>query len=141
MLDPDLDGHSTDATPRQLREFAAIWLVSFGALAAWQWFVHTNGLATLVLAAIGVVAGGPGLIRPALIKPLFTLAIMMAMPIGLVLTMVLLGLLYFVLFTPVGWLFRLIRRDPLRLQKPASASYWSSVPQPRGAASYFRQSL
>src|SRR5262249_2723808 len=103
MLDPDLDGHSTDAPPRQLREFAAIWLVSFGALAAWQWFVHTNGLATLVLAAIGVVAGGPGLIRPALIKPLFTLAIMMAMPIGLVLTMVLLGLLYFVLFTPVGW--------------------------------------
>src|SRR5262245_5047699 len=141
MLDPELDDHSTDATPRQLREFAAIWLVFFGALAVWQSFVHTNGRTALVMAAIGVVAGGPGLIRPSLIKPLFTLATMVAMPIGLVLTMVLLGLLFFVLFTPVGWLFRLIRRDTLRLQKPESASYWSSVPQPRGAASYLRQSL
>jgi len=64
-----------------------------------------------------------------------------ALPIGWIMTRLVLGLLFFGLFTPVGWLFRRLRRDPLRLRKPQTTSYWSPASPPADGQSYFRQSL
>jgi hypothetical protein len=47
---------------------------------------------------------------------------------------------YLFVFVPMGIVFRLLRRDALRLQKAATDTYWQKKSQPRNAASYFRQS-
>jgi hypothetical protein len=141
MLDPELNEHSTDVSHRQLREFAATWLVFFCTIGAWQWFAGANASALITLCAVGLLVGLPGFVRPSLVKPLFSFAMALAIPIGWVATRLLLGFLFFFLFTPVGWLFRRLQRDPLHLKKPRSTSYWSPARQPSDAWSYFRQSL
>jgi hypothetical protein len=56
-------------------------------------------------------------------------------------TRLLLGFLFFGIFTPVGWLFRQLKRDPLHIRKPSVASYWARAEQSADRASYLRQSL
>src|SRR5262245_41561115 len=140
VLDPELKERSTGVNLRQLREFSAIWLVFFFAMGSWQWFANSNSKAA-VLCAVGLLVGLPGLVRPVLATPLFSLAMALSFPIGWVATRLLLGFLFLFLFTPIGWLFRRLQRDPLHIRKLQSASYWSQLQQPSDAQSYFRQSL
>ena len=139
MLDPETSDHSPTVTSRQLREFSGIWLAFFCAVALTQW--PANSKLSVILVAIGLVVGITGLIRPALVKLLFSVAMAIAFPIGWVMTRLLLGFLFFCIFTPVGWLFRQLKRDPLHIRKPAVASYWAHAGQPADRASYLRQSL
>jgi hypothetical protein len=141
MLDAEWEGHATEEKLGQLREFSLAWMLFFCALGAWQWIGH-NDLTTLaVFCAVGLAVGFVGLARPRTVRPLFSLAMAVTLPIRWIMTRLVLGLLFFGLFTPVGWLFRRLRRDPLRLKKPQIASYWSPAPPPTDAQSYFRQSL
>jgi hypothetical protein len=51
-----------------------------------------------------------------------------------------LALVFYGLFTPVGFLLRLCGRDPLTLQRPAGRkSYWMPKAEARDARSYLRQ--
>jgi hypothetical protein len=139
MLDPETSHHLPTVTSRQLREFSGIWLAFFCGVAATQW--STNSKLSVILMAMGLVVGITGLIRPALVKLLFSVAMAIAFPIGWVMTRLLLGFLFFCIFTPVGWLFRQLKRDPLHIRKPVVASYWTDTGQPADRASYMRQSL
>jgi hypothetical protein len=139
MLDPETTDHSTRVTSRQLREFSGIWLVFFCGVAVTQW--SANSKLAVILMAMGLVVGITGLIRPALVKLLFSVAMAIAFPIGWVVTRLLLGFLFFCIFTPVGCLFRQLKRDPLHIRKPAVVSYWVHAEQPADRASYLRQSL
>jgi uncharacterized membrane protein YciS (DUF1049 family) len=139
MLDPETSDHSRTVTSRQLREFSGIWLVLFCGVAVTQW--SANSKLAVILVAMGLVVGITGLIRPALVKLPFSVAMAIAFPIGWVMTRLLLGFLFFCIFTPVGWLFRQLKRDPLHIRKPAVASYWAHAGQPADPGSYLRQSL
>jgi hypothetical protein len=141
VLDPEVEERSTDVNLRQLREFSAIWLVSFCTMGFWKWFANSNSNALMVLCAVGLLVGLPGLVRPTLAKPVFSFAMALSFPIGWVATRLLLGFLFFLLFTPVAWLFRMLQHDPLHIRKLQPTSYWSQVQQPSDAQSYFRQSL
>ena len=95
----------------------------------------------LLFAGLAVVLGCGGLVWPRGIRPVFMTAMALTMPIGWVVSRLLLGVLFFGLFTPVGFVFKLIGRDALaRRYTPERASYWEPK---RGAAdirSYLRQS-
>src|SRR5262249_8004050 len=139
MLDFETSDRSTTVTPRQLREFSGVWLIFFCGVAVTQW--SANSKLAVILVAIGLVVGITGLIRPALVKLLFSVAMAIAFPIGWVVTRLLLGFLFFCIFTPVGWLFRQLERDPLHIRNPAVDSSWAHAGQPADRASYLRQSL
>ena len=102
MLDPETSDHSPTVSSRQLREFSGIWLVFFCGVAATQW--SANSKLAVILVVMGLVVGITGLIRPAVVKLLFSVAMAIAFPIGWVITRLLLGFLFFCIFTPVGWL-------------------------------------
>jgi hypothetical protein len=61
-------------------------------------------------------------------------------PIGWLISHLMLGAIYFGVFTPVAIVFRLIGRDPLarRFDRQAS-SYWEAYQPNRGLARYLRQ--
>ena len=124
---------------RQVRDFALILAVFLIAWAARRYFRYgvTAGVAAAALAA--VVVAVLGVLRPGAVRPLFRAAMAVTAPIGFVMNRVVLGLLFFGLFAPVGWLFRRLRRDPLHLAKPDVPSHWTPVP-PSSASSYLRQS-
>jgi hypothetical protein len=125
---------------RTLRQFAGIWLVFFGLLACGQFLWGESRTAAFVLAGAACVVGLPGLLWPRTIRLVFVAATVAAFPIGWVVSRILLAVLFYGLFTSIGLLFRLLRRDALQLQnRPDKETYWEVKPAPAGVHSYFRQ--
>jgi hypothetical protein len=129
-----------DPSRATLRQFAGLWLAFFGGLALWQGLVRgQTGLATL-LAVLALTIGPLGLIRPGWIRPIYVGWMVLAFPIGWTVSQVMLALMFYGLFTPIGLLFRLLGRDALhRTRRPEVESYWTPKPAPAGPKSYFRQ--
>ena len=136
VIDLDLD-----PSPRVLRVFGSGALVAFGVLAyvsATLWHLP-RGLGW-AFAAVALLSGLFALVRPAWNRPLYVGLSLAAYPIGFVLSYVVLGVIFFVVLTPVGLVFRLIGRDPLRRRRPSGVStYWVPRSGATPAERYFRQ--
>ncbi|MBI3865315.1 MAG: hypothetical protein HY290_25860 [Planctomycetia bacterium] len=131
-------------TNTQLRQFGLACLV-FLPLIGW---LTTGRPLTLEaanvpllagLAAFGLVVTIVALVWPRAVKPLFIGASLAAFPIGLVVGELAMLLVFFLVFTPMALIFRLIGRDALQRKVDRQAkSYWQPKAQPKGAASYYR---
>jgi hypothetical protein len=122
-----------------LRQFAGLLLLLLVSLAAWRIWRGQFDAWAWTLGGLGLGLGGLGLIVPSVVRPVFTTWMVVAFPIGWTVSRVMLAALFYLLFTPVGLLFRVIRRDPLRLSKPESSSFWTPKTGAADAKQYFRQ--
>ena len=125
---------------RVLRQFAGAWLVFFLAMGAYQGFAkHRPDLGTAIaVAAVGV--GLLGLLRPVAVKTIFVGWMVLAFPIGWLVSQLTLLLLFYVMLTPVALFFRLTGRDYLRRKlSPGASSYWTTKEQPQDMRRYLRQ--
>ncbi len=129
-----------DAPRRTLRQFAAVWIVFFGGLALyWAWW-RGHPTAGWVLGALAVTVGPVGLVKPELLRPVFVGWLVLVFPIGWLISHVLLGVLYYGMFTPLALVFRLMGRDPLvRRERPNTESYWVPKPAVADVRRYYRQ--
>jgi hypothetical protein len=127
-------------TARMLRQFAAGCLVCFGAMGAHQYFSRGHHQAGLVLAGLALVLGVAGLSKPSTLRWLFVGWMVLAFPIGWVVSQVMLLFMFFCIVTPVAMFFRLRGRDPLA-RRPAlnRTTWWTPKPSPQDVRSYFRQ--
>jgi len=125
-------------SPRELRQFAGIWLPAFAAIAGT--LIYRSGGVWLAAAIWGVAAltAVIGVLRPRSVKGLFVGWTLAAYPIGWIVSHIVLGIVYFVLFTVVGLIMRAVRYDPLE-RSAVSGSYWRQRPHHREATEYFRQ--
>ncbi|MCA9055437.1 MAG: hypothetical protein KDA75_16465, partial [Planctomycetaceae bacterium] len=72
-------------------------------------------------------------------KPLYRGWIVLMFPLAWLMSVLVLGILYFGLMTPIACISRFAGRDPLQLRSPAN-SYWiRRPPGPTAKARYFRQ--
>jgi hypothetical protein len=136
-------------TPRELRQFGFIALAAFGLLGAllyWQVLPlarHLGGAAgtvAWVLWVVGLASAALSLVAPRANWPLYAGLMVIAYPIGWVLSHVILGLVFFGLITPLGLIFRLMGRDALHLRSnPRTGSYWVPARRTESLESYFRQ--
>ena len=127
-------------TARTLRQFAGLCLIVFLGMAVWQGLVKHHTTAAVICAVLALTLGPIGLIRPQALRAVFVGWMFAAFPIGWVVSHVLLGLIFYGLFTPLGLYFRLIGRDSLMLKKPeAAASYWLPKPVVTDKRRYFSQ--
>lgn len=130
---------NVEPSTKQLRWFAGVWwpLICALAGAAIVRKLHMPAFAEGVWIAGGVFAIA-GLIAPRAIRPVHNGLIRLTYPIGFVLSYVVLGVVYFLVFTPIGFLVRFFY-DPMnrRFDRPAS-SYWTPH-QPDPQERYFRQ--
>ena len=75
-----------------------------------------------------------------LTKVIYLGMILLTLPIGYVVSFILMAVFYFLLLTPLGLIFRLIGRDPLnRKFEPNAKSYWLNRQPPKGSEQYFHQ--
>lgn len=125
---------------RELRWFGVVTFAFF-ALAGVIIWVNTRSVEALQW-IVGVAAGLTVIYYA--VPPLrrsFYLAWMYSIhPVGWVLSHVILGVVYFGLFTAVGLIMRLVGYDPMarRFDREA-ATYWVKRPPPAPHARYFRQ--
>lgn len=134
---------------RALRTFGGAALVAFGALGAaarWRGALLGIGLGeaadtvSLLLWGLAALCGVLALAAPRALLPLYVALSLITYPIGLVLSFVLLLVLFALVITPMGLVFRLLGKDPLqrRFDRDAS-SYWVPYRRRGGAERYFRQ--
>ena len=137
---------------RMLRQFAWASLFLLPAVAwflAWRhglptpWALAIAGVGVLVaLAQIGGFLVGEAvgaLLEKAITKPVFQGLMVVAYPIGLVVSTVLIAVIFYALITPIGLVFRAIGRDVMGRRVDRSLpTYWRDRGAPRPAASYFK---
>lgn len=128
-----------DPTTKELRQFALLCLVVFGAVALWRW---SRG--DLVVAGIfGLLAlglGPLGLIAPRALRPVYVGWMVLAFPIGWLVSKLMIGVIFYGMITPLALAFRLAGRDPLRRRmRPDVASHWEPKPPTGDIRRYFRQ--
>jgi hypothetical protein len=133
---------------RQIRQFGLVALAALPLLgwlfagrpgpAGWTPF-HTQLIGGLALAGLAMAI--VGLAAPKALKPVLLGAMLLAYPIGLVLSEVIMLLIYLLVFAPMALVFRIMGRDALERELDRNSStYWSEKQQAPDARSYFRQS-
>jgi len=126
---------------KTLRQFAALFLVFFVAVGASRAFrAGAWSTSDVVLAAVGVVVGVLGLIQPPAIRWVYTGWLVAAFPIGWTVSQLMLAVLFYGVFTPVAVVFRIMKRDVLRLRRPRSTdTFWVAKAQSTDSREYLRQ--
>jgi hypothetical protein len=124
--------------PQTLRRFAAIWLLLFAgqtaAQAIWGRFEFA-----LLAGIVALLVGLPGMIQPALIRPVHSTLTLLTFALGWLISTLVLALLYFGVFTPVAMLFRVMGRDVLcRRPQAGKETYWTARPAAASLDRYFR---
>lgn len=125
-------------SPRELRQFAASALV-FAAVAGGLAWRHGAREAATAAWALGSAVALAGWSRPPVLRPLWLVALALAFPVGWVVSHLVLGGIYFLVLTPVGWILRVAGHDPLdRRRDPTRPTYWNPRGPPRPREDYFR---
>ena len=126
--------------PRQLRQFAVLFLIVFGALGT---ILFLNGKPLVVartLWSLSAVVGISGAIFPVVVRPVYLTMMALALPIGLVVSSLLMLVIYYLILTPIGLILRVTGHDPMgRRRNPTRTSYWIERSPAEGIARYFKQ--
>ena len=121
-LHEDFD-RKDETTVHSERSFGIVFAVLFLIIGLWPligW--HAPRYWAL---AVSAAFGGLALTLPVLLRPLNLLWFRFGLVLHRVMSVVILTLLFFVTVTPIGLIYRLLGKDPLRLKLDrARASYW-----------------
>ena len=123
----------------ELRRFAIAMLVGFtllGALAVWR--NHGFTRASMVMFALGVVLAVAAMI-PGLSRFAYLAVYIPSSFIGFFVSKVILFVVFFLVFVPIGALLKLLGKDLLRLRPEKPRAVWTSMNSIRDANRYYRQ--
>ena len=134
MITPDWN-----PTPRQLRQFAVAVLGVLLLLALGIWRRTGSLSSALIPVLLGALIALLGFLVPRAVRPLFRLLTLVTLPIGYLVSEILLRLVFYGVLTPLGVAFRMAGRDVLRLKRDRAKSYWQQAKQQKDASAYFRQ--
>jgi ABC-type uncharacterized transport system permease subunit len=95
----------------------------------------------IIVWAIGAAGVALYYAIPPLRRPIYLGWMYAAYPIGWAVSHIVLAIAFFLVFTPVGLLMRLLGRDPLARQfDPSASTYWTAHDPGTHPDRYFRQS-
>jgi hypothetical protein len=123
---------------RELKQFAALWCGFFALIAAYCVWHGLRGVAAAL--TLLVVFGVVSYFRPNAIRFVYVLWMAIALPIGWTISHLVLLMLYYLIFTPIGLIMRLVGYDPLERSFDNTAkSYWVPHNTTTDTSQYFKQ--
>lgn len=136
MTPPD---HLKNPDQRILRQFLGGWIVFFLGLGAYQFVARDRPVIALGCGAAAAAGAALHWLSPAWFRRVFTGWMLVAWPLGWVMSQLALAIMFYGIVTPVALLFRLGGRDRIRRRKPVdAASYWTAKPVTNDVRRYFR---
>ena len=128
-----------DPSRRTLIGFGVMWLVFFGVVGVIVWSRTGSPVATGCVWAVAAVAA-VGWAAPGFMRLLYLGLSYLTLPIGWVVSHLVLGATWYLVVTPIGLLMRLFGRDPLKRRfEPETSSYWLKHEPVESTDRYFRQ--
>lgn len=105
------------------RAFGMVFTAFFAIIAMWP-LLHGGAVRWWALAVAAVFAFAAAL-RPAVLSGLNRLWLKLGLLLGHVVSPIALGVFFFLVVSPLGFVMRLAGKDPLRLRRdPAAPTYW-----------------
>ena len=125
---------------KTLVEFSEAWMFFLGMVAA-PLMLNRGHLRLAAAFWILAVAGRLiGLVHPMLLKSVFLGLTLATWPIGWAVSSLTLALLYYVIFTPIGLIFKLIGRDAMKRHLDRAApTYWEPYTPDHSPEAYLQQ--
>jgi len=115
---------------QQARKTCFVVGAVLAALCAWSAFRH-HPLRAGIFAVAAALLALIGLAIPSWARAFHTGWMKFAETLGWINSRIILGVLYFGILSPLGWLLRLTGRDPLVRRGPSRESYWVPRMKPR----------
>ena len=125
---------------RDVKVFSLLFVAFFGLIGYWvyRWTGATTPAA--VTFSIGALIGIGGFFVPEAMRYIYIGWMAAVLPIGFVVSHVILAVIFYGVVTPVGLLMRLVGHDPMhRKFDTAAKSYWIPRDEQRSPKQYFRQ--
>jgi hypothetical protein len=98
----------------------AVVLSLLGAWMAWRGSSHF-----LVAIGLGLVFAAAGLLAPSVLHPLNVVWMRIGLIMNRIVSPIVLGVVFLLIFVPVGLVFRMLKRDALRRAwEPDRVTYW-----------------
>ena len=107
------------------RKFGIFFTFVFVTTATY-FFWEGSTQVSVILGVLAAVFALVTIIKSELLLPLNKLWMSLGLLLGVIISPIVLGVLFFFLFTPIAFLMRLLGRDELRLKKFEAKSYWKS---------------
>ncbi len=125
--------------PKELRKFGLVVIIGMGLLGLVFQFLLEQEKVAMVLYAIGAVLGLPGLTGTVAALPGYWAWMGFAFVVGNIMGRVLLTVIYYLMFLPMGVGRRAFGNDPLQLRRRSADSYWKDLQTGDEAGRYERQ--
>lgn len=106
------------------KKFGLLFTVVFLALALYAYFRHGFSITVLFLLLVGLFFLIAGWFDSTLLTPFNKAWFLLGLVLGKVVSPIVLGIIFFVLITPVALILKIIGRDELKLHKSTSKTYW-----------------
>ena len=104
------------------KSFGIVFFIFFFVIAVYPIFFDENlRVWSLIISLIFLILG---LINSQLLTPLNLLWFKFGMLLGRVVSPIVMGLVFFLVVTPTGYIMRFLNKDLLRLQRKNTKSYW-----------------
>ena len=131
---------STSATTQKLRQFGLLVGIVLSAIGSWQLYRQIYPTARVALWVVGGFLFTGGLLLPKVLKPLYILWMLLAHMLSWINTRIILGLIFYLIFTPMGLIMRLIQRDSLQRKIDQEIdSYWVYREKPKNIKEHFER--
>jgi len=112
----------------EIRQFGWVLWAGFALIGGFIWWKGYHDTAKIiwsVTTAISLLA----LLLPSAAKPFYWVWMGFGFVMGSIMSRVVMGIIFFGLITPIALVFRLKKRDELRLrQEPSRDTYWNEHP-------------
>lgn len=128
---------NTDSSPSN-RIFGFLFCGIFFGISAYAAFHNASAFKIYGWLAAGAAVGLASVVAPNLLTPFNRVWMKFGELMGKVVSPLVLGIIFFVLITPVALISRLFCRDELRLKKANTNSYWNDRVPPGPASESFK---
>jgi Saxitoxin biosynthesis operon protein SxtJ len=127
-----------ETSAKQLRQFGLLVGGIFGVIGLWPTVWRHQPMRTwaLVLAVALIV---PGLVAPRILAPVHRIWMKLGEGLAWINTRIILGVVFYVVVTPLGLLMRLVSHDPMRRQLERTGETYRIRCKPRPATHMLRQ--
>jgi hypothetical protein len=127
-----MTGHHESLTSEEIvkppseKSFGITFAVVFGLIAAWLFWRKHVPIYSVLAAAAAIFFLAAGFLTPQLLRPINLVWLKFGLLLHKIVNPIVMGLLFYVVFTPMGFIIRLAGKDLLSLKRDSDAkSYWS----------------
>jgi hypothetical protein len=132
---------TSKVTPKEIRVWALVMTAVLAAIGVVQYLVWSHTRAASIFWIIAALFFLPGLLFPLALKPVYRLWLILAAGLAWFNTRLILSLTFFLIFTPLGIILKLLGKDLIKEKwDRQAASYWIERPdEPLDPSRYEKQ--